>query len=94
MTVRKIHPELDEDDSDADHLPQLDEKPAPKKATTYGAGDLAKLLNVEPRVARQRLRQLAKTDQSPLLRVRDSGGYQWTKRELDAVAKKLAKSES
>jgi hypothetical protein len=112
---------LDEDDSDADHLPQLDaeeteaqasvavaqpvktSKRTAKKSeaktesaktepTTYGAGDLAKLLKLEPKSTRAELRKLAKTDESPLLRVRPGSGYSWSKRELESVAKKVAKS--
>jgi hypothetical protein len=65
------------------------EKPAP---TTYSAGDLAKLLKLEPKSARAELRKLAKTDDSALLRVRPGSGYSWSKRELESVAKKVAKS--
>ncbi len=99
---------LDEDDSDADHLAQLDDeetetqasvavvvKPAKteKPATqTFGAADLAKLLKLQPKSARAELRKLAKSDDSALLRVKPGSGYQWTKRELESVAKKVAKA--
>lgn len=93
---------LDEDDSDADHLPQLDEpeevKPAKAAkaekpaAETFGAADLAKLLKLQPKSARAELRKLAKSDESALLRVKPGSGYQWTKRELETVAKKVAKA--
>lgn len=99
--------ELDEDDPDGDYLPQLEEpeeapvektkttkrtKQEPAAATSYGARELAALLKIDPKATRQALRQLAKNDDSPLLRVREKGGYDWTKRELESVAKKIAKA--
>ena len=63
------------------------EKPA---RAIVAAVQLPRVSDAELEASLSELRQLAKTDASPLLRVRDGGGYEWSKRELDAVAKKLS----